>query len=283
MTFQAKQESKGRRRDGYPALSAWMSTDPDDEGFIFRRFSRLSARNLLHLQSQVLSLEHQLDELDQESRQSQDVGLRRWETFADEASALHNEPAQRRQRLYETLEERIKAYHQALLLQASISKLHRPRSRVLLAFQDWFHGRMKETLPAPILNGRAITLLDDPQDLVALHTPEDEDLLSRVLQDHWPFPGHQSDPRDGVAHFQERHVVLAVAIINVIVSAILLVGPIVTLYIVKDAKSRLAMIAGFTAFFALSVAVMTNARRGELFASSAAYAAVLVVFISGNS
>ena len=85
-----------------------------------------------------------------------------------------------------------------------------------------------------------------------------------------------------MAHFQERHVAMVVAVISVITAAILLVGAIVSLYVVKNPKWRLAMIAGFTALFASSVTLMTNARRGELFAASAAYAAVLVVFVSGN-
>lgn len=33
-----------------------------------------------------------------------------------------------------------------------------------------------------------MTMLDDAQDLVALRAPKDEDVLSRTLQDHWPFP-----------------------------------------------------------------------------------------------
>lgn len=108
---QAKKDIEyGRIRDGYPALSSWISRDPDDEGFIFRRFSQLSARNLLNLQSQLLSIEKQLEELDKDSRQNQDVGIRRWETFEEQAMDPINKQAQERKKLYEALEEKIKAY-----------------------------------------------------------------------------------------------------------------------------------------------------------------------------
>ncbi|PGH23556.1 hypothetical protein AJ80_02336 [Polytolypa hystricis UAMH7299] len=288
----------GRRRDGYPALASWISSDPDDEGFIFRRFSRLSARNLLNLQSQLISIEKQLDDLDSEGRRNQDVGLRRWETFEQQVLDLNNENAQKRKNLYDTLEEKIKAYP----LQASISNLRRPRPRMLAAFQDLFHGRPERT-PAPILNGRAMTLLDNPHDIVALRAPADEDILSRTLQDHWPFPvmfspgfflviparqltvenkTRQSDSGSPVVYFEERHVILVVAIISLITAAILLVGAIVSVYVVQNPNARLAMIASFTALFATTVTLMTNARGGELFAASAAYAAVLVVFVSGD-
>ena len=72
-------------RDGYPALSKWISRDPDQETFIFRRFKQLSARNLLHLQSQLIALEIRLAKLDEEIRQDDNLevkqSLRRWESF----------------------------------------------------------------------------------------------------------------------------------------------------------------------------------------------------------
>jgi hypothetical protein len=71
-------------------------------------------------------------------------------------------------------------------LQSSISNLRHPRKRVLAVFQDWFSGDSQGK--TPILSGCAATILDDPRDLVALRTPVDEDVLSRALQDHWPFP-----------------------------------------------------------------------------------------------
>jgi hypothetical protein len=76
--------------------------------------------------------------------------------------------------------------------------------------------------------------------------------------------------------------VWAVNIISVVIAAILLVGAICSLYYVSNPQARLGMIAGFTVLFAISVGLLTSAKRGEVFASTAAYAAVLVVFVSGN-
>lgn len=77
----------GHIRDGYPALAAWVGRDPDGETLVFRKFSRLSVRNLLHLQSQIIQLEHELDELDDEARRSSDLDARqasrRWETLQE--------------------------------------------------------------------------------------------------------------------------------------------------------------------------------------------------------
>jgi len=46
--------------------------------------------------------------------------------------------------------------------------------------------------------------------------------------------------------------------------------------------SQLGFLTMYTMLFALSVAFCTNARRVEVFAATAAYTAVLVVFVSGD-
>jgi hypothetical protein len=66
----------GRLRDDYLALSTWIARDPDCKTFIFRKFDRLAARTLLHLQAQVNALEHEIDLQDEEARQSSDPEAR---------------------------------------------------------------------------------------------------------------------------------------------------------------------------------------------------------------
>lgn len=61
-----------------------------------------------------------------------------------------------------------------------------------------------------------------------------------------------------------------------------LFGAIYNLYYVTNERRRLGLIAGYTVAFALCVGLLTNARRSEVFGACAAYAAVLVVFVSGN-
>jgi hypothetical protein len=49
---------------GYPSFAAFIHQDPD--AAIYRKFERLSARNLLYLQSELHDLEGQLQALDRE-------------------------------------------------------------------------------------------------------------------------------------------------------------------------------------------------------------------------
>ena len=85
-----------------------------------------------------------------------------------------------------------------------------------------------------------------------------------------------------LAYVSERRLRAVVAILNVLIAAVLLFGAILTLYYVTDEQKRLGLIAGYTIAFAICVGLVTQARRSEVFAACAAYAAVLVVFVSGN-
>ncbi|KAH7396092.1 hypothetical protein BKA66DRAFT_454464 [Pyrenochaeta sp. MPI-SDFR-AT-0127] len=177
------------------------------------------------------------------------------------------------------LKDKIKEYHDALLLQSSICRLDRPSSRVLDIYRTFFGRPGTNT----IVGGSARHMLDDAKDLAALRPPLDTDPLSRLLRDHWPFRGTPyPDPRDTTQHFLESHVKWIVIAITTVVAAILLVGAIVGLYFLKQPEAKLGMIASLTTLFAASVGGLTSAKRQEVFAASAAYAAVLVVFVSGN-
>lgn len=103
----------GQVRDGYPALASWIGRDPDGETLVFRRFRRLSARNLLHLQSRLIQLEQEIDELDEEARKSTDLesrqASRRWETLI-KLSADPTRPEKKRLEKAAALSSQIKEY-----------------------------------------------------------------------------------------------------------------------------------------------------------------------------
>ncbi|KAI0514794.1 hypothetical protein F5B22DRAFT_647273 [Xylaria bambusicola] len=170
---------------------------------------------------------------------------RTWETLTQRYDT-GNEEAQVRIDLIVRLRAIMKEYHEALLLQSEIAKLKRPSKRAHDAYRQWFNKK-----PYPALGGQAKTFLDDLNDLEELS----RDGLHRV------------------GRFNEKSISIAVAVINVLVAAVLLVGSITGLYFVTNDAAKLGMIAAFTAAFALSVGVMTSARRAEIFAATAAQVA----------
>lgn len=72
------------------------------------------------------------------------------------------------------------------MLASAISSLDRPNRRVLSILRDWFSGKTRGQR-WPIINGKARTILNDEDDLVALHTATEKDTLTRFIQDHWIF------------------------------------------------------------------------------------------------
>lgn len=111
---------------------------------------------------------------------------------------------------------------------------------------------------------------------------EDRDSLTAFLQDHCSALFSIGRDRDGIVYVSDNRITRAVKILSTFNAAALLVGAIVSLYAIESEKTKLGVIALFTALFAANVGILTNARRAELFAATAGYAAVLVVFISGN-
>ncbi|PVH93843.1 hypothetical protein DM02DRAFT_603402 [Periconia macrospinosa] len=290
----------GQVRDGYPALAAWIARDPDGEAFVFRKFDRLAARNILHLQSRLIALENDIDQLDEEARRTGDSetkqSLRRWETLMKHAENP-NRPEKKRVAKLDELKDVLKEYYETLLRQAQVADFRKPSYRVLKTFRDYLDGKAfeksgssvpahsenEDSIPMRLISGRAKEFLYDKADLIALRKANEEDLLSKLLQDHWVFKDRAtSDPLDRTAIYKNHYIVRTVAAVSMTLAAILLIVAIISLYSVANPKAKLGLIALYTLLFALSVALLTNARRAEVFGATAAYAAVLVVFVSGD-
>jgi hypothetical protein len=174
----------------------------------------------------------------------------------------------------------------ALLQRSQIAHLQRPSARTLAAARDYVRGSASQSdkVPTmPIIEGSAKEYLNVDVDLVALNKPVEEDFLSRICHRYWPFRiKRQNDPFDRTLVYKSSHINRAVTSLGLILAAVLLVGAIVHLYFVLDPAAKLGFVAMYTMLFSSSVALCTNARRVEVFAATAAYAAVLVVFVSGD-
>ncbi|KAI1350811.1 hypothetical protein F5Y01DRAFT_139981 [Xylaria sp. FL0043] len=309
---------------GYTQWASWIASDSDSEPFLFRKFDELAALNLLYLQSEMLSIEAQLRQLDQEDVRQPDIdsinATRQWEIlvaqcappeFSDSESANTESKAciraRRRMELILRLRTKIKEYHEALLLQSKVAHLQAPSGRVLRAVKQMFNQG-----GFPVLDGQAREYLD-ANDLLALKSPTTDPLsnflrraraskvsLSRHTHLRLSIPTIEARPLKNdidsektkielsaeglprIGRFDEHQVVHWVNIITIIVAIIFLIGPILALYFVQNPPARLVLITIFTAGFAASVALITNARRAEVFFGTATYAAVLVVFVSNG-
>lgn len=86
-------------------------------------------------------------------------------------------------------------------------------------------------------------------------------------------PPQTETTRDGrakIGRFNERAISVATSAITISLAAFLLIGSITGFYFVESDVVKLVLIAVFTSIFALSLVLITNARRAEIFAATAA-------------
>jgi hypothetical protein len=99
---------------GYPSLAAFIASDKSKSTAIYRRFDRLGARNLLHLQSELTELEARQDALDAQDLKTATVDekgdLRDWAVFTEKAKDDNNVREKARMALMKEIREKVKEY-----------------------------------------------------------------------------------------------------------------------------------------------------------------------------
>ncbi|KAF4637918.1 hypothetical protein G7Y89_g136 [Cudoniella acicularis] len=244
-----------------------MAADP--EGSIFQRFDYLSARNLLYLQSNLNELQAKLDDL---NKFGAEVRIRDEET---RLSAKAYSDLKTKAQWYIKEAERNGAASMEGWTVARGDKGEGTLGKNALERTE-VHKQIKEAMREY-----------HEADLVTL-VQADDDRLSRVLRHvfgRW-FRDRKRNPQPDLDlyYFSEDRIQLTSYIITIIFSGILLLGAMACLGILNDKswKLRLGLLAIFTSLFAVVIGLLTNAKRNKIFASTAAYAAVLAVYVSAN-
>jgi hypothetical protein len=98
---------------GYPSLAAFIASDRDKSTAIYRRFDRLSARNLLYLQSELQELEERQDAFDAEDLhggREEKKSARNWQVLKKKAKQQNNEREKKRLDLVFEIRDKLKEY-----------------------------------------------------------------------------------------------------------------------------------------------------------------------------
>ncbi|KAI9695829.1 MAG: hypothetical protein M1820_008384 [Bogoriella megaspora] len=269
-------ESSTKRREyirGFPSLADFVASDGDRTTMIYKRFDRLAARTLLHLQSELAELQARQDAYDEEDRRAGDMDckqtLRNWVAFK---KRVETDPS--RFELAEEIQTKMEKYRKTLLLEAQLASIPRPHKRTLDAFRtNFFNGKPGSDDSWPTLGGSSRYLYDNIDDLVALKIPEHQDRVFLLVQDYLGFlfgEGKEAHVEGRVGYVSGQAITTFIAWLSTFLAAVLLIGAIVVLYFVQEPNWRLGLIAVFTSLFAISVGIFTNARRTELFGATAA-------------
>ena len=82
-----------------------------------------------------------------------------------------------------------------------------------------------------------------------------------------------------IIYVPEKRIHKSVTLIELVAAVAYLVVAIWTLYVVKPYKVKLGVLTAFVILFGIWVSLATPATKSEIFAATAAYAAVLVVYV----
>jgi hypothetical protein len=97
---------------GFAAAAEFLASDADRESFIFRKFSRLAARNLLDMQNELKYLEREQEKLDREVTLSKDDVLcsaaRNYDDFMENLAS--HQGLQKRKDLQNEIDCRLEKY-----------------------------------------------------------------------------------------------------------------------------------------------------------------------------
>lgn len=97
------------------------------------------------------------------------------------------------------------------------------------------------------------------------HTGQDSPKNRNPSQSYIP-----EEPESEISQYSEERLTGFVHVLGTVLASLLPISSIVVLYFVSNLLVRLGIVAAFTALFSLALALITQARRIEIFAGTSA-------------
>ncbi|KAF2125112.1 hypothetical protein P153DRAFT_360718 [Dothidotthia symphoricarpi CBS 119687] len=279
---------------GYPLQAAFQSSEP---GFsIYRAFDYLHSRVILEMQDELRCLEDNLSQLDAEDNNSRRNKCLMSRASDEKQAKRDNKPCSDRTTLLSTIRDKLVSYDEVLMKARELNAFQRPSKRDYRSLRRWFRSK------APLNYEREEEFIKRKEDLITLRQGREwagfdgwieeciNKLPSRLSKYLFTTPELRKKSDDPLMSFYSisRIEKLASLIITSVIF-ILLVLPVVAMYKPTSVGGRnstfdaVGILVVFTLLFSAAMSLLTMAKRHELFAASAAYCAVLVVFISNFS
>lgn len=275
---------------GYPLLAAFQSSE--SSWSIYRAFNYLHSRVILELQDELRVLEEQLSDLDEidhlcgntDRLQSRSVELE---------EAKKEQTDSERLGLIAKIREKLVNYDEILVKARDLNAFQRPSHRDYGSFRTWFWNKK------PISYESEEEYIKRKEDLVTLRHGREwagfdgviENCIRKLdckwIQKLFTTPELRAKTNDQcIFYYSAERIAKLVGVIITSIIFILLVLPVVAMYKLTYIDNRnstfdaVGILVVFTLLFSAAMSLLTKAKRHELFAASAAYCAVLVVFIS---
>lgn len=268
---------------GYPRSAVYLNSDRG--AALFRRFGDVHARLLLYLEVEITRLEQKLKELDREDDSKDGT---RWRV-GHSIYLQDGRENEARKAIVDDLKEKVIEYDDILLRDTQLRQLRRPSKRAHRNFFDWMWTEN------PFGEGEKQFIFHE-HDFVVLDEQHEDSWLDEfmhhlmghcrkgILRAIFVNPDDQAKTKDPHVHYysDDRMGTLIKVVVAIVSTALLFIPIFIFLSChTLSVKSMTGITLFFALVFATAVSVFTSARRQEVFAATAAYCAVLVVFI-GN-
>ncbi|KAH7121196.1 hypothetical protein B0J11DRAFT_590106 [Dendryphion nanum] len=275
---------------GYPQQAAFQSSDHSFS--IYRGFNYLHSRVILELQDELRCLEKDLnsmDKMDTKNGKSERVTAR----AKDLSWARREGKPSKRAELLEKIRSKLVNYDEVLVKARELNTFQRPSKRDYRSIRRWF------SMEKPLSYSQEEEFIRRKEDLVTLRQGREwagfdgliEELIRKchckLTQKLFATPElREKTNNECIYYYSASRIEKLVGLIITLVVFILLVLPVVAMYKLTCIGNRnstfdaVGVLVVFTLLFSAAMSLLTKAKRHELFAASAAYCAVLVVFIS---
>ncbi|KAF2460690.1 hypothetical protein BDY21DRAFT_336129 [Lineolata rhizophorae] len=262
---------------GYPRLASLMNSD--ENFLITRRYGWLHNRVMLYRQDELRMLENQLMKLDQEDEESDPRALKSRKRDDQREGGL-------RRALIKDIDDKLKEYDDIVLRNSKMSSLQAASPRNHQSVENWiFHNAPLCATEAEFIRNR--------QDFVALVDAKEGSWFDGVVEDTlsqipctltrllFIDPEKRTSTEDELVRLYSKARIdtFARLVITILAVALLMVPVVVLFSTTETGGLKIAIILLFTLFFSISLSLFTKAKRHEVFAATAAYCAVLVVFL----
>ncbi|OCK73575.1 hypothetical protein K432DRAFT_364712 [Lepidopterella palustris CBS 459.81] len=274
---------------GYRTVARMMAIKGLDMP-IFRRFGQLNMLNLLSLQAELMKLHEQLKWVCQDDDADEERHKYAWsfEDLIDEdkrGGALNEQWG-----ILKKIRSKLKEYNEALLQVSQVQQLEAPSKQQIRDFQ-LFTLLSECDCETKLFQGAEQFTWNDHSDLITI-CPRNlqADNFQNVMADwivniNHKFRGHRKKGEriaDHVIQYDLSLIDRLCAMTATMLAAVLPIIAVLILNEVHNISTRIYITIGLTALFAIAVSTVTSASRIEVFAATAAFVAVEVVFI-GNA
>ncbi|KAI0097208.1 hypothetical protein GGR51DRAFT_566754 [Nemania sp. FL0031] len=286
---------------GYTRLAEFMGQEP--QLAIYRRFSTLANENLLYLQAELTELGHQLESVQKKDSQSNDDARQKyyqcWTLLSDSASFDTGSPERKQYDLIMKLRALISDYYQALHLQNQVLALRTPHVKILGDLREWIRRPTMGFISIMSRDSKTWYNCDETDLITFEHSAMDRftalvtytivDIYHNLIGRHIhktgegvSLPFNCRDHRPTVT-YTYKSIARSTRVFTVLTACTLPIAAIIILYNVHDMPTRLGIIAALTGLFSTSMSLLTMASLQEIFAATAAFAAILVFFLGSSS